>query len=33
MKLGHRLAPPATPGRSDLVVNTVVTVPAEMAIR
>lgn len=33
MRLGRRLAPPATPGREDLVTNSVAITPAEMAIR
>ena len=33
MRLGHRLAPPATPGRAELVVNPVVVPPAEMAMK
>ena len=33
MKLGHRLAPPATPGRADLETAPVVMAPAEMALK
>jgi peptidoglycan/LPS O-acetylase OafA/YrhL len=33
MRLGHRLAPPATPGRADLEVNKVMPAPAEMAVQ
>jgi peptidoglycan/LPS O-acetylase OafA/YrhL len=33
MKLGRRLAPPATPGRADTEVNPVALAPAEMAVK
>ena len=33
MRLGHRLAPPATPGRAELEAHTVAAAPAEMALK